>query len=70
MLAVAVEVGCAVEHLGVEDELLRLLGIRHDVFAGGRSLLGLVALGQVVPQRDERGTADGGEQDEDFLALD
>ncbi|CAI7662541.1 unnamed protein product [Penicillium discolor] len=57
-------VGGPVEHVGVEDEFLRLLVVGHDVFACGRGLLRLVALGEVVPQGDDRRTADGDEQDD------
>ena len=63
--AVAVRVlGSALEHLGVEHEFACLLGVGDDIRARRGSLLRLAALAEVVPERDERGAADGDQQDD------
>ncbi len=54
----------AVEDLRVEHEVARLFCVDDDVLARGRLLLRLRAFAQVVPHGDDRGAADGGEQDE------
>ena len=56
--------GAVVEDLGVEHEVLGLLGVDYDILARGGGLLRLAALAEVVPQRHERGAADGDQQDD------